>query len=38
MRTALGIYLFGMTIILIYLVRIYRVWRGKVTADAGYHP
>jgi len=38
MWTALGIYLFGMTIVLIYLVRIYRVWRGKVTADAGYHP
>ncbi len=30
LRIALGIYLFGMTMVLIYLVNIYRVWRGKV--------
>jgi cytochrome d ubiquinol oxidase subunit II len=30
LRTALGVYLFGMTLVLIYLVNIYRVWRGKV--------
>jgi cytochrome d ubiquinol oxidase subunit II len=35
LRIALGVYLFGMTLILIYLVNIYRVWRGKVTAT--YH-
>jgi cytochrome bd-type quinol oxidase subunit 2 len=33
---ALGIYLFGMTLITLYLVRIYRVWRGKISSDA-YH-
>jgi cytochrome bd ubiquinol oxidase subunit II len=38
LRTALAIYLFGMLIVAIYLVRIYRVWSGKVAADAGYHP
>lgn len=37
LRIALGIYLLGMLIVGIYLVRIYRVWRGKVAADAGYH-
>jgi cytochrome d ubiquinol oxidase subunit II len=31
LRIALGIYLFGITLVLIYLVNIYRVWRGKVT-------
>ncbi len=35
MRTALGVYLFGMTLVMIYLFNIYRVWRGKVTAT--YH-
>ena len=34
---ALGIYLVGVTIVGIYLVRLYRVWRGKVSADEGYH-
>jgi cytochrome d ubiquinol oxidase subunit II len=38
LRIALGIYLFGIAIVLTYLVRIYRVWGGKVAADAGYHP
>jgi cytochrome d ubiquinol oxidase subunit II len=37
MQIALGIYLLGMLIVGIYLVRIYRVWRGKVAADAHYH-
>lgn len=35
LRTALGIYAFGMTLVMIYLVNIYRVWRGKVRE--GYH-
>lgn len=30
LRIALGIYLFGMVLVLIYLVNIYRIWRGKV--------
>jgi cytochrome d ubiquinol oxidase subunit II len=30
LRTALGIYAFGMTLVGIYLVNIYRIWRGKV--------
>jgi cytochrome d ubiquinol oxidase subunit II len=30
LRIALGIYLFGMTLVAVYLVNIYRVWRGKV--------
>ncbi len=30
LRIALGIYLFGMVLVVIYLVNIYRVWRGKV--------
>jgi cytochrome d ubiquinol oxidase subunit II len=37
LRIALAIYVFGMLIVGLYLVRIYRVWRGKVAADAGYH-
>jgi cytochrome d ubiquinol oxidase subunit II len=32
LRVALGVYLFGMTLVAIYLVNIYRVWRGKVRA------
>ena len=32
MRIAFGIYLFGMTLVIVYLVNIYRVWRGKVRA------
>jgi cytochrome bd ubiquinol oxidase subunit II len=30
LRTALAIYLFGMALVTIYLVNIYRIWRGKV--------
>ena len=30
LRIALGIYLFGMVLVMVYLVNIYRVWRGKV--------
>jgi cytochrome bd ubiquinol oxidase subunit II len=37
LQIALAIYLVGMLIIVIYLVRIYRVWSGKVAAGAGYH-
>jgi cytochrome bd ubiquinol oxidase subunit II len=36
MQIALGIYLVGMTIVLVYLVHIYRVWRGKVAEGASY--
>lgn len=32
LRVALGIYLFGLTLVAVYLVNIYRVWRGKVRA------
>jgi cytochrome bd ubiquinol oxidase subunit II len=35
-RVALGIYLFGMAVVLIYLTRIYRVWKGKVGKADGY--
>jgi cytochrome d ubiquinol oxidase subunit II len=31
LRIALAVYLFGLTLVSIYLVHIYRVWRGKVT-------
>jgi cytochrome d ubiquinol oxidase subunit II len=30
LRIALGIYLFGLSLVAVYLVNIYRVWRGKV--------
>jgi cytochrome d ubiquinol oxidase subunit II len=30
LEIALGIYLFGMTLVAIYLVNVYRIWRGKV--------
>jgi cytochrome d ubiquinol oxidase subunit II len=32
LRIALGIYLFGMALVTIYLRRVYRIWRGKVSA------
>ena len=35
LRIALWVYLFGMTLVSVYLVYVYRVWRGKVTAT--YH-
>jgi cytochrome d ubiquinol oxidase subunit II len=35
LRVALGVYCFGMFLVSVYLVNIYRVWRGKVTAT--YH-
>jgi cytochrome bd ubiquinol oxidase subunit II len=35
MTIALGIYLVAMTIVVVYLFNIYRVWRGK--AEGGYH-
>jgi cytochrome d ubiquinol oxidase subunit II len=38
MRIALAIYLSGMAIVSIYLVRIYRVWTGKIAPGASYHP
>ena len=30
LRIALGVYAFGMALVLVYLVNIYKVWRGKV--------
>ena len=30
LRVALGVYLFGMTLIAVYMINIYRIWRGKV--------
>lgn len=36
LRIALGIYLFGMTLVAIYLLNIYRIWRGKVR-ESVYH-
>lgn len=35
MRIALGIYVAGMVLVAIYLVNVYRIWRGK---SAVYHP
>jgi cytochrome d ubiquinol oxidase subunit II len=35
MTIALGVYLFGMAIVIVYLVNVYRVWGGKATT--GYH-
>ncbi len=35
---ALAIYVIGMAIVLTYLVRIYRVWRGKIAHGTSYHP
>jgi cytochrome d ubiquinol oxidase subunit II len=32
LRIAMGVYLFGMTLVIVYLVNIYRVWRGKVSS------
>lgn len=32
LRIALGVYLFGMVLVSVYLVNIYRVWKGKVRA------
>jgi cytochrome bd-type quinol oxidase subunit 2 len=36
MTIALAVYLFGMAIVVAYLVNLYRVFRGK--AMGGYHP
>jgi cytochrome d ubiquinol oxidase subunit II len=36
LRIALGVYLVGMGIVVIYLTRIYRVWTGKVGKDDVY--
>jgi cytochrome d ubiquinol oxidase subunit II len=38
MAVGLAIYLIGMVIVLTYLVRIYRVWSGKVAHGTSYHP
>ena len=36
LRVALGIYLAGIAIVIVYLTRIYRVWRGKVGGGDTY--
>ena len=33
LRIALWIYVFGMSLVILYLVNIYRVWRGKVVEE-----
>lgn len=35
LEIALGMYLFGMALVAVYLVNIYRVWRGKVEEPLG---
>jgi cytochrome d ubiquinol oxidase subunit II len=37
MVVALGVYLVGLALVLVYVLTVYRVWRGKVGADQGYH-
>jgi cytochrome d ubiquinol oxidase subunit II len=37
MTIALAVYLAGMAIVIIYLRRVYRVWRGRVAPGEGYH-
>ena len=37
LRIAFAIYLVGMLIVAVYLVRIYRVWRGPIAVGASYH-
>lgn len=37
LRIALGVYAFGMTLVTIYLVNIYRIWRGKVSGVYSQH-
>ena len=32
LRIALGVYLFGMALVIVYMVNVYRIWRGKVTS------
>jgi len=34
---ALGIYLFGLALVTVYLTRIYRIWSGKVQPGQSYH-
>jgi len=36
LRIAMGVYLFGMALVITYLVHVYRVWRGKVS-EPTYH-
>jgi cytochrome d ubiquinol oxidase subunit II len=35
-QIALGIYLVGMAIVIVYLVNVYRIWRGKVGREDAY--
>jgi cytochrome bd ubiquinol oxidase subunit II len=37
MTVALAVYLGGMAVVLVYVVTVYRVWRGKVRSEDGYH-
>jgi cytochrome bd-type quinol oxidase subunit 2 len=36
LRIALAVYVFGMVLVAIYLVNIYRIWRGKVSSGGTY--
>jgi cytochrome d ubiquinol oxidase subunit II len=37
LRIALGVYLFGMALVVTYTVNVYRVWRGKVKGSVYHH-
>ena len=37
LRTALAVYVFGMAIVITYMVNVYRVWRGKVREPVYHH-
>jgi cytochrome d ubiquinol oxidase subunit II len=32
LRIALGVYLFGMALVIVYMINVYRIWRGKVRS------
>lgn len=37
LETALAVYAFGMALVIVYMVNVYRVWRGKVDESADVH-
>jgi cytochrome d ubiquinol oxidase subunit II len=36
LKTAMGVYLFGMAVVIGYMVVVYRIWSGKVNEHGGY--
>jgi cytochrome bd-type quinol oxidase subunit 2 len=36
LRLALAIYVIGMAIVIVYLVKVYRIWGGRVTTEHTY--